>query len=166
MHLFFFYLNFLSYLDHPDVYIDISGVPELRTVSMDTVLQVGANVPLTEVISELRKASETRSDFFYCRQIAKHIEQVAHPAVRNVGTIAGNLTIKHQHNEFVSDIYILLEAIGATLTIISSGGSIRIVSIADYMKINMKNRIIVKVTLPSLPKKQYEFFSYKVRKKN
>uniref|UniRef100_A0A1B0DIN2 Uncharacterized protein n=1 Tax=Phlebotomus papatasi TaxID=29031 RepID=A0A1B0DIN2_PHLPP len=134
----------------------------LRTISVDTVLQIGANVPLTEVICELRKASETRSDFFYCRQIAKHIEQIAHSAVRNVGTIAGNLSIKHQHNEFVSDIYILLEAIGATLTIISSGGSIRIVGIADYMKINMKNRIIVKITLPSLPKKQYEFFSYKV----
>uniref|UniRef100_A0A1B0DQ09 Uncharacterized protein n=1 Tax=Phlebotomus papatasi TaxID=29031 RepID=A0A1B0DQ09_PHLPP len=135
---------------------------ELRTISVDTVLQIGANVPLTEVICELRKASETRSDFFYCRQIAKHIEQIAHPAVRNVGTIGGNLSIKHQHNEFVSDIYILLEAIGATLTIISFGGSIRIVSIADYMKINMKNRIIVKITLPSLPKKQYEFFSYKI----
>lgn len=34
-----------------------------------------------------------------------------------VGTIAGNLTIKHQHNEFPSDLFLLLETIGAKLVI-------------------------------------------------
>ncbi|GAB0092110.1 Aldehyde oxidase/xanthine dehydrogenase [Sergentomyia squamirostris] len=148
--------------DSVEVYIDVSSVRELRTISMDSVLQVGANVPINEVIDALRKISEVRSDFFYCRQVAKHLELVAHPAVRNVGTLAGNLSIKHRHHDFQSDIYLLLEAIGATLTILSSMGSVKIVGIADYLKVNMKNRIIVKVTLPSLPKSSFVFCSYKI----
>ncbi|GAB0089792.1 Aldehyde oxidase/xanthine dehydrogenase [Sergentomyia squamirostris] len=148
--------------DSVEVYIDVSSVRELRTISMDSVLQVGANVPITEVIDALRKISEVRNDFFYCRQLAKHMELVAHPAVRNVGTLAGNLSIKHRHHDFHSDIFLLLETIGATLTILSSVGSIKIVGIADYLKVNMKNRIIVKITLPSLPKCSFEFCSYKI----
>jgi hypothetical protein len=34
-----------------------------------------------------------------------------------VGTIAGNLSIKHEHPEFPSDIFLLLATVGATLTI-------------------------------------------------
>uniref|UniRef100_A0A1B0GHM4 FAD-binding PCMH-type domain-containing protein n=2 Tax=Lutzomyia longipalpis TaxID=7200 RepID=A0A1B0GHM4_LUTLO len=152
--------------DYPEVYIDISGVRALRTFTLDTVLQIGANVPLSEVIEILRKTAEVRSDFFYCRQMANHMEKIAHPAVRNVGTIAGNLSIKHRHNEFVSDIFILLEAIGATLTILSSVGSIKIVGVADYLKINMNSRIIVKITLPSLPNTIHKFFSYKAMQRS
>lgn len=34
-----------------------------------------------------------------------------------IGTLAGNLSIKYDHNEFPSDIFTILEAVGATLTI-------------------------------------------------
>lgn len=34
-----------------------------------------------------------------------------------VGTIAGNLMIKHTHNSFSSDIFLLLETVGAQLTL-------------------------------------------------
>ncbi|XP_059608173.1 xanthine dehydrogenase-like [Phlebotomus argentipes] len=147
---------------YPDVFVDVSAVKELRTISLNSVLEIGANVPLSEVIDTLKKASEVRSDFFYCRQMAKHFERIANVAVRNVGTIAGNLSIKYRHKEFVSDIFVLLEAIGATVTIISSIGSIKIMRVADFLKISMKNRIIVRITLPSLPKNAYQYFSYKV----
>jgi hypothetical protein len=33
------------------------------------------------------------------------------------GTIAGNLAMKHEHNKFPSDIYLILETVGATLNI-------------------------------------------------
>jgi xanthine dehydrogenase/oxidase len=33
------------------------------------------------------------------------------------GTIAGNLAMKHEHNEFPSDMYLMLETVGATLNI-------------------------------------------------
>lgn len=41
------------------------------------------------------------------------------------GTIAGNLMIKHAHPEFPSDIFMLLETIGATLSIGETLGGIR-----------------------------------------
>jgi xanthine dehydrogenase/oxidase len=34
-----------------------------------------------------------------------------------MGTIAGNLMIKHQHNDFQSDLFVIFEAIGVTITI-------------------------------------------------
>jgi hypothetical protein len=44
-----------------------------------------------------------------------------------VGTIAGNLSIKHEHPEFPSDIFLLLVTVGATLTIGELSIVIRIV---------------------------------------
>jgi uncharacterized membrane protein len=37
--------------------------------------------------------------------------------VLQVGTIAGNLSIKHEHPEFPSDVFLILATVGATLTI-------------------------------------------------
>jgi hypothetical protein len=34
-----------------------------------------------------------------------------------IGTIAGNLAMKHEHNEFPSDMYLMLETVGATLNV-------------------------------------------------
>lgn len=34
-----------------------------------------------------------------------------------IGTVGGNLMIKHEHNEFPSDIFLLLETVGAQLII-------------------------------------------------
>lgn len=34
-----------------------------------------------------------------------------------MGTIAGNLSLKHQHPEFPSDIFLVLETVGALLKI-------------------------------------------------
>lgn len=37
--------------------------------------------------------------------------------VLQIGTIGGNLMIKHQHIDFQSDVFLLLETVGACLTI-------------------------------------------------
>ena len=37
-----------------------------------------------------------------------------------MGTIAGNLMLKHAHNDFPSDIFTLLEAVGAAIVTISA----------------------------------------------
>lgn len=34
-----------------------------------------------------------------------------------IGTLAGNLSIKHQHNDFPSDIFLIFETVGAVFTI-------------------------------------------------
>ena len=46
---------------------------------------------------------------------------MAHPSVRNIGTIGGNLMLKHAYPDFPSDLFLLVETIGAKLIIKSPG---------------------------------------------
>ena len=46
---------------------------------------------------------------------------MAHPSVRNIGTIGGNLMLKHAYPDFPSDLFLLIETIGAKLIIKSPG---------------------------------------------
>lgn len=78
------------------------------------------------------------------------------------GTIAGNLSIKHQNVEFPSDLFLVLETVGAKLTIAESATKSSIVSVAEYLKVDMRHKIILNVLLPLLDQKEYTFRSYKV----
>ena len=79
-----------------------------------------------------------------------------------MGTIAGNLSIKHAHNEFPSDIFLILETIDARLTILESIGKSTQMSVKDYLTYNMNKKIITKVSLPQLEPSKKIFRSYKV----
>ena len=37
-----------------------------------------------------------------------------------MGTLAGNLMLKHAHNDFPSDIFVILEAVGASIVTIAA----------------------------------------------
>jgi xanthine dehydrogenase/oxidase len=43
--------------------------------------------------------------------------KVANTGVRNGGTLAGNLMLKHAHNDFPSDLFILFESVATKLVI-------------------------------------------------
>ena len=47
---------------------------------------------------------------------------MANTAVRNTGTIAGNLMLKHAHQYFPSDLFLMLETIGANIVVASALG--------------------------------------------
>lgn len=49
------------------------------------------------------------------------------------GTVAGNLMIKHKYQEFPSDVFVILEAIGATISL----GYINILFLAKCLKHNI-----------------------------
>lgn len=99
------------------VFIDINAVDELHTQSLGNELVIGGNVSLTELMNILTDAANKNDKFGYCKEMVKHIDLIANVPVRNSGTIAGNLSIKNQHHEFPSDIYLILEAVCTTLTI-------------------------------------------------
>jgi xanthine dehydrogenase/oxidase len=46
--------------------------------------------------------------------------QVANTGVRHMGTLAGNLMLKHAHNDFPSDVFVLLEAVGASIVTVEA----------------------------------------------
>uniref|UniRef100_A0A336MA50 CSON013979 protein n=1 Tax=Culicoides sonorensis TaxID=179676 RepID=A0A336MA50_CULSO len=153
------------YRRDPDiqVFIDVSNVDELHSYSMNKdSLILGANVSLTETMNILTDAATKFPDFEYCKEIVKHIDLVAHVPVRNAGTLAGNLSIKHEHVEFPSDIFLLLETTGATLTIAEADGKTSSVKPSEYLKTQMSNKVITKITLPPLPVEKYIFRSYKI----
>lgn len=146
-----------------EVFIDIVGIVELRSHSIvdKTAVIIGGNVSLTETMDILIKAS-SKPDFEYCKHLMKHIDLIANVPVRNAGTIAGNLSIKHGHMEFPSDMFIMLEGVGAKITILEAIDKPTTMSIEEYLKYDMKKKVILNISLPSLDPNVYFFRSYKV----
>ncbi|KOB78981.1 Antennal aldehyde oxidase, partial [Operophtera brumata] len=98
---------------YPKVLIDISNVPELTAHYLDVNLVLGGNISLTDTMNIFKELSRINDDFWYLKIFYNHLLKVAHIPVRNIGTLAGNLVLKHQHPDFQSDIFILLECVGA-----------------------------------------------------
>ncbi|XP_035789867.1 xanthine dehydrogenase-like [Anopheles albimanus] len=144
------------------VFIDVRNVEELHNYWIGSSLIVGANVPLTEFIQILREAARKDRRFSYCKEVAKHVEEIAHPAVRNVGTIAGNLVLKYHHPEFPSDLFVLFEALGVEMTIVGAKGSIHKLLPERFLGFDLRKRIILNITLPALDPDVFVFRSYKV----
>lgn len=178
--IFFFETGVYRRSEDLEVFIDINDVEALRSHSLGNELVIGANVNLTETMDILTKASTTPG-FEYCKQLVQHIDLIANVPVRNViftqidwaseislllreqcGTIAGNLSIKHAHKEFPSDMFIILEGCGATLTIAENGNTTSSVSVAEYLNTDMTKKVMLNVKLPTLDPNMYKFRSYKV----
>ncbi|EDS40040.1 aldehyde oxidase [Culex quinquefasciatus] len=148
--------------DDLQVFIDVTSVKELQSHSMGNNLTVGANVSLTELMTILTDVAAKSPNFGYCAELVKHIDLIANVPVRNTGTIAGNLSIKNQHNEFSSDLYLILEAVGAQLTIMESGGKTSTISPAQFVSKDMKKKLVLNVVLPPLDPKVFVFRSFKI----
>uniref|UniRef100_A0A6E8VPM8 FAD-binding PCMH-type domain-containing protein n=1 Tax=Anopheles coluzzii TaxID=1518534 RepID=A0A6E8VPM8_ANOCL len=145
------------------VFIDINAVEELHTHSVsNSELVVGASVSLTEFMQILDTAANKSPNFAYCKQLEKHIDLIANVPVRNAGTIAGNLSIKNQHHEFPSDMYLILEAVGAKLTLVEAGGKTSLISPSEFVQLDMQKKLLKSVTLPALDGTHYVFRSFKV----
>ncbi|PZC72657.1 hypothetical protein B5X24_HaOG210768 [Helicoverpa armigera] len=142
------------------VLIDISDTQDLTGYIMDQNLIIGAGTTLSSLLDILQIVSE-QEYFDYLKILYDHILLVAHIAVRNVGSIAGNLMIKHKNKEFTSDLFLLFETIGAQLTIMSSSGLSQIVKMDQFLKLDMKAKVILNVMLPPL-NKQYKLATLKV----
>lgn len=82
-----------------------------------------------------------------------------------MGSIAGNLMIKHAHPDFPSDVYVILAAVKATLTIAEAGGKTNQVSVVDFLKLSMDQKIILKVNLPQLDNANFQLKTFKIMKR-
>lgn len=90
----FFYIFSLIFIKFTGVYrrstnikhfIDVNSVPELHKISSRrSKLTIGANVSLNEAMDILESVAADKSDFSYCRELAKHIDLVATVPIRNV----------------------------------------------------------------------------------
>ena len=88
---------------------------------------------------------------------------MASTGVRNTGTLAGNLMIKHAHQYFPSDCFLMLETLGANIVVASASenGKEYKYSPQEWLKISMEKKIIKKFTLPALSRSHF-FQTYKI----
>ncbi|XP_047987082.1 indole-3-acetaldehyde oxidase-like [Leguminivora glycinivorella] len=146
---------------YPRVLIDISRVLELKTHVVDQNLVLGAATTLNDTISIFYEVSRQREEFSYLALLADHITLVAHIPVRNIGTIAGNLMVKHRVPVFSSDLFLLLETIGAVLVIVDKHGTVYVVTPADFLHLDMTGKLITEIRIPPYSQ-NYRFVSFKI----
>ncbi|GFO39127.1 aldehyde oxidase, partial [Plakobranchus ocellatus] len=134
-----------------DVYIDLHRVKELFSFeTSSSKVRLGAATTLTQLLERL-KGHQDKPGFKYFSHIHRHVKFVANVMVRNSGCIAGNLMIKHRHNDFPSDLFTMFEAAGAEVEIFDSCTSKKsTVSLMNFLtKTDMSGKVIVAVILPS-----------------
>lgn len=130
-------------LSQPPVLIDISRISELKGISVDGGVTIGATTTYHEVASNqaVREA---------CPVLVECVSQIGDIQVRNRGTLVGSLA----HADPAADLPAVALALGATLTAQGPNGTREIA--ADDMFVEMlttalePNEVLTKVTFPRL----------------
>ncbi|XP_073848046.1 uncharacterized protein [Musca autumnalis] len=143
-------------------FVDMHLLHELQgyKISPDS-LELGANISLSDAMAALREASTVKG-FEYCSRVWSHFDLIANVPVRNMGTLAGNLALKHKHPEFPSDVYVVFEALDAHVVLQTAVDREQTVSISEYLKTPMSRKIIKSFVLKPYDSKEYLFESYKI----
>lgn len=132
-------------LTQPAALIDISKIAELKGVSVNGGVSVGAAATYYEVASNAAVRAA-------CPVLAECVAQIGDIQVRNRGTLAGALA----HADPAADLPAVALALGATLTAQGPGGARTIA--ADDMFVEMlttalePNEVLTKVSFPALGK--------------
>ncbi|KAH8292276.1 hypothetical protein KR054_008034, partial [Drosophila jambulina] len=152
------------YRRSPDIkhFIDVSGVEELHQHSVEAQqLKLGANLSLTQTMEIIRSASK-QPGFKYLEALWNHIDLIANVPVRNSGTLAGNISIKKQHPEFPSDIFISFETLNVKVVAVSKATKEKEMTLSEYLGSNDRKLLLKAFLLPAYPKDTYIYDSYKI----
>ncbi|KAM3962034.1 uncharacterized protein ACR2FA_003926 [Aphomia sociella] len=151
--------------EYPRILIDISDVKSLKGYQYDQNLILGANISLEECMNIFKTAADSNQDFSYLADFANHFEKIAHIPVRNIGSLAGNLMLKHSMPSFPSDVFLLLSAVGGMVTVRNASGHTTNLNMNDFLNFNMRGLLMVSVLLPPLGLLSI-FKSYKIMPRN
>ncbi|XP_072939910.1 xanthine dehydrogenase-like [Epargyreus clarus] len=135
---------------YPMNLIDIYNLNEIKGFQMDVNLILGAGMPLTEMMDIFLRLSQENEDFSYLKEFYNHMDLVAHIPVRNLGTIGGNLYLKHTHNEFQSDVFLLFEVVGGMITIAEGVNKRKTITLTEFLGTDMEGKVIINAMLPPL----------------
>jgi aerobic carbon-monoxide dehydrogenase medium subunit len=136
----------------PELIVDIGEPTELRGIAVrGDVLTIGA---LTRHV-DLQKSPEIAT---HAPLLADAIVHVAHPAIRNRGTIGGSLA----NADPASELPACMIALGATIIVRGPGGERRVAAqeffTGIYETTLMPQELLVAVELPVAEKNAYAFF--------
>jgi aerobic carbon-monoxide dehydrogenase medium subunit len=139
-------------LSAPELLVDIGGIPNLGRIEVDRgVVRIGA----LATHSQLEGSPEVRKHVPMLAQAAPHI---AHPAIRNRGTLGGSLALADPAAEYPACAL----ALGAALVIQGRAGE-RFVEAASFFKglfeTELKpGEILVAVEFPAIKKDERSVF--------
>ena len=136
----------------PELIVDIGELAELRGIAVKgDVLTIGS---LTRHV-ELLRSPEIAA---HAPLLAEAIAHVAHPAIRNRGTIGGSLA----HADPASELPACMLALGATVVVRGSGGERRIAAekffTGIYETVLSSQELLVAVELPVAQGDSVHFF--------
>ncbi|XP_052742294.1 uncharacterized protein LOC112057812 [Bicyclus anynana] len=134
--------------EYPPVLIDISSVSSLKAYHFDQNLVLGSNISLEDTMTIFRNSALSYDEFAYLEGLAKHFDLIAQIPVRKLGSLAGNIMLKHRDNAFPSDVFLLFEAIGAIIAIRDGNGVTATYTMQDFLEVNMDGKLIVNFLLP------------------
>jgi aerobic carbon-monoxide dehydrogenase medium subunit len=136
----------------PEIIVDIGGIAELRGIAVrGDLLTIGA---LTRHVDLLRSPEIAT----HAPLLSEAIAHVAHPAIRNRGTIGGSLA----HADPASELPACMLALNATVIVRGPGGERRIAAADFFTGIYQTDlsvqELLVAVELPVARKKSAHFF--------
>ena len=133
-----------------DALIDVNNIAELK-VEATNPMWLGGNVSITDAAQFFAGAASTEPIW---GEISHHFQLIANVGVRNQGTLAGNLMMKHAHPDFPSDVYICLVTVGATLMICDISNVTSSCSLEEFLSTNMHKKFIkeIQFSLTKMPK--------------
>jgi carbon-monoxide dehydrogenase medium subunit len=137
----------------PDMLIDIGGVPELKGMTVEgEVLRIGAGTRHAELLASPLVAE-------HAPLLSRAIRHVAHPAIRNRGTIGGNLA----HADPASELPACMLALDAVIVVVGPGGERRIAArdffLGIYETALRRGDILIAVEVPVLGAGEVDWFS-------
>jgi len=127
----------------PSAVIDIGRIAELRGISSGgDGLRIGALTTHAEIAA----SSDVQQ---HAAALAEAAGQIGDPAVRNRGTIGGNLA----HADPASDLPTVLAALGATLAVVGPGGERSVAADGFFQGLMMttlgENEVLTAITVPA-----------------
>src|SRR6201990_1443090 len=136
----------------PEILVDIGDLAELKGIEhRGDVLRIGA---LTRHVDLLRSPEIAA----HAPLLTEAIAHVAHPAIRNRGTLGGSLA----HADPASELPACMVALNATVIIRGQGGERRIAAqdffTGVYETALLPEELLVAVELPAKPKDSVHFF--------
>ncbi|GFS24784.1 indole-3-acetaldehyde oxidase, partial [Elysia marginata] len=143
-----------------DILIDTRHVMELYGIDFDPTIVLGGNLSLHN-LWELFDRTKTDPSIPYGYAFSEHIKYIASTGVRNMACWAGNLMLKHLEPSFPSDIFLLLESIGAKLIILDGDQNRIEVTMPDFLKLDMKGKLMAAMALPTYDTRDIFIRTYK-----
>jgi carbon-monoxide dehydrogenase medium subunit len=136
----------------PEILVDITGLPGLAEIRLDRgVLRVGALVTHTQ----LQSSEDVRA---HVPLLAQAVEHVAHPAIRNRGTLGGSVALADPAAEYPA----CLLALDATVVLYGRSGE-RLVGSGEFFRGLYETdirpgEIVAAVEFPALKKDERSVF--------